>query len=105
MLALVGGGQLPSATLVPSELLAAGGLEVADAAVRCGAAKSKAEARRLVAARGLYLNQARVEDARARLGAGDFLGGRVALLSSGKKKSWALVLAAEGEGGGGAPVA
>ena len=104
LLALVAAGQLPSAQCTRAELLpgagggcgsggGGGGLSVADAAVRCGAAGSKAEARRLVAAGGLYLNHVRLRDPRALVREADFVGGRIALLSAGKKKSWALTLA------------
>lgn len=91
ILSLVAEGQLPSATLPAGEVLGVG-LEVAEAAVRAGAAKSKAEARRMIAARGLYVNGVRVEDPKARLGPAHFQGGTVALLAAGKKKMWALVL-------------
>ena len=94
ILALVDAGQLPSARVTAAEAWPAEGSpwEVADAAVRCGAAKSKAEARRMIAAKGLYLNHARVENQRQALGRADFVGGQVALLASGKKKMWALQL-------------
>ena len=87
LLALVGAGQLPSVSATLAEALQ---WEVADAAVRCGASRSKAEARRLAAAGGLYLNAHRVADARQRLTPADFLEGRVALIASGKKNQWAL---------------
>ena len=91
ILSLIECGQVPSAALTPAEAFS-GGLEVAEAAVRCGATKSKAEARRQIAAKGLYLNHVRLEDQRQKLSAGDFIEGRVALLASGKKKMWALTV-------------
>ena len=48
-------------------------------------AKSKGEARRIIAQGGAYVNNRRVADADARLGPGDLAGESILVLRSGKK--------------------
>ncbi len=67
---------------------------LAELAVLAGLAKSKSAARTLANSGGLYLNDGRVEDARAPVPASHVLAGEAVLLRSGKKR-YALVLASE----------
>jgi tyrosyl-tRNA synthetase len=62
-----------------------GGWLVVDAAVEAGLAKSKGEARRLIAQGGLYVNNVVVADANMALGAGQLVAGAAIVLRSGKK--------------------
>ena len=80
---------------VPSKELSRGrlahpGLPVAEALFEAGLAKSKGEARRIVAQGGAYVNNRRVGDAEVRLGPGDLAGESTLVLRSGKK-SYALL--------------
>jgi tyrosyl-tRNA synthetase len=61
------------------------GLAVVDVAAGSGLCRSKGEARRLVANRGLYLNNRRVEDVAATVTDADMIEGRILVLRSGKK--------------------
>ena len=62
-----------------------GGWLVVDAAVEAGLAKSKGEARRLIAQGGLYVNNVVVTDANLALGAGQLVAGAAIVLRGGKK--------------------
>jgi tyrosyl-tRNA synthetase len=91
--AIFGGGdlaELPVSTLrgVAAELPSAPVVvetPIIDAVVETGLVKSKGEARRAINEGGLYLNNAKVTDVTAVLGAEDFLHGQYALLRRGKK--------------------
>jgi tyrosyl-tRNA synthetase len=81
-------GELPSATLSPSELEQT---TAADAMVRVGLAQSKSEVRRGVAGRGFSVSGAVLESADRPLGSGDLLAGSYILLQKGKR-NYALVV-------------
>jgi tyrosyl-tRNA synthetase len=76
---------VPSQVL-PRERLEGAGLNVVDALVEAGLAKSKSEARRTVEQGGAYVNNRRVEGAAAQLGPADLAGESIMVLRSGKKK-------------------
>jgi len=61
------------------------GIAVADLLVRVKLTPSKSEAVRLLKSRGVYVNNARVPDEKARLTAADAIGGEVFVLRKGKK--------------------
>ena len=73
---------VPSATLPPAAVI---GQPVVDVAVGAGLCSSKGEARRLIAAGGLYLNNVRVTEAGAAVDASRVIDGRMLVLRSGKK--------------------
>ncbi len=62
-----------------------GGFGLLDAAVASGLAKSKGEARRLVAQGGLYINNVVAADPNALLKTSDLIGGKAIVLRGGKK--------------------
>ena len=62
------------------------GLPVVDALVRAGLARTRGEARRLVRGGGAKLNDARIDDELARLGAGELRPDGTLKLSAGKKR-------------------
>ncbi len=68
------------------ERLEGEGLGVIDAFFEAGLAKSKSEARRLVAQGGAYVNDRRIEDVDARLGPDDLASETMMVLRAGKKK-------------------
>jgi tyrosyl-tRNA synthetase len=70
--------------------LDAPGLPLVDAMVEAGLAKSKSEARRIIAQGGAYVNNRRVGDVEARLGPGDLASESAMVLRAGKK-SYALL--------------
>lgn len=74
------GGEMPIDTLL--------GGSVVDAAVRIGACKSKAEAKRLVKAGGLYVNNARVTSVSQLIAADDLVDGEVLLLRTGRRRQF-----------------
>ncbi len=74
---------VPTTTIPSTQLQPGWGL--LDAAVATGLAKSKGEARRLVAQGGLYVNNKAMTDANAMLGTSDLIGGNSIVLRSGKK--------------------
>ncbi len=76
---------VPSKDL-PRASLSGDGLQVLDALVAAGLAKSKGEARRVIEQGGAYVNNRRVESASAQLGGGDLASETVMVLRSGKKK-------------------
>jgi tyrosyl-tRNA synthetase len=73
-----------AAVTVPRAKLDAGWL-VVDAAVEAGLAKSKGEARRLIAQGGLYVNNEPLADVNATFGVGQLIGGSAIVLRAGKK--------------------
>jgi tyrosyl-tRNA synthetase len=73
---------VPSKELPRSEVMDATAVDVA---VRSGFCASKGEARRLVESGGLYVNNQRVRDVSAKLGAADAVDGRIVVMRSGKK--------------------
>ncbi len=75
-----------SATLPKAEAV---GRPVFMVAAQAGMFRSNGEARRMAAQGGLALNGAKVDDARA-FAEGDFVGGRVAVLRSGKRNHFLL---------------
>lgn len=79
-------GDAPTVRL-PRSLIAAAtpGADWASVAAKCGLVPSKAEARRLLAAGGLYVNNERVAPAHAAVLPSQLLHGRSALLRAGKK--------------------
>lgn len=68
------------------------GVKFIDVAQKAGLVSSKGEAKRLVRNGGAYLNNERVENEDFTLSQRDFIGGRLALLGSGKKKKVLLRL-------------
>ena len=77
---------VPSQRL-PRRLLAdQGGLNVVDAFVAAGLAKTKSDARRVVQQGGAYVNNRRVGNVDTRLTVGDLASQSVMVLRSGKKK-------------------
>jgi len=74
-------------TELPGELFDAGGMGVVDLLARVGLAPSKAEARRLVQAGGVYVNNRRMADPQARLTRDQAIGGRVFVLRKGQKQN------------------
>jgi len=65
--------------------LSAGGVAVCDLLTATKLASSKSEAMRLLKGRGVYVNNARVEDEQARLTAADAIGGQLFVLRKGRK--------------------
>jgi tyrosyl-tRNA synthetase len=76
---------VPSKSL-PRERLSGNGLNIIDAFVEAGLAKSKAEARRTITQGGAYVNNRRVESIDRNLTERDLVGDSVIVLRSGKKK-------------------
>ena len=76
---------VPSKDL-PRASLSGDGLQVVDALVAAGLAKSKGEARRVIEQGGAYVNNRRVDSPSAQLGGGDLASESVMVLRSGKKK-------------------
>ena len=77
--------EAPSVTLERSRL-DADGVGVLEAMTAVGLAATNAEARRLVEQGAVRLNNARVDDPRARLGPGDLASATTAVLRAGKKR-------------------
>lgn len=71
---------------VPLERLADEGLELIEALVLAGLAKSKGEARRIIQQGGAYVNNRRRADLADRLSTADLAGETVAVLRSGRKR-------------------
>ncbi len=106
--ALLFGGDLASAALedvlmvfddAPSTEVAmpAGGVTVVELLTATKLAPSKSEAVRLVKSGGVYVNNVRATDERARLAAGDAIGGQVFVLRKGRKDQHIVrVLRSEG---------
>ena len=70
-----------------------GGLQIADALVKAGLMKSKGEARRMIQQKGVYLNDAVVEDQFYELKESDFDANGEAIVRKGKKNYHRLKLA------------
>ena len=79
-------GDVPSTELADSEL-GADGVGLVDLVAKTGLAPSKAEARRLVESGGIYVNNRRSGDVKARLRKEDAIGGRVLILRKGQKQN------------------
>jgi tyrosyl-tRNA synthetase len=75
---------VPSKEL-PRQMLDGEGLAVIDAFVEAGLAKTKGEARRLIAQGGTYVNNRRVDGIEMRLGAAQLASPSVMVLRTGKK--------------------
>jgi len=75
---------VPSAEL-ELKSLAGEGMPLPDLLVKAGAAPSKSEARRLVKAGGLYLNNIRVNDAEISVKLSDFVESKILIIRKGKK--------------------
>src|SRR5262245_35878847 len=75
---------VPSST-VPPDTLEAGGVAVVELLAGSGLAGSKSEATRLIRSGGVYVNNRRVTDERARLYARDAIEGRLFVLRKGPK--------------------
>ncbi|GAB6166608.1 tyrosine--tRNA ligase [Thermostilla marina] len=76
---------VPSTT-VPKTELEGEGLSILDAFCRCGLAKNKSEARRIVGQGGGYVNNRRVESIDRRLTPADLAGETTMVLRAGKKR-------------------
>jgi tyrosyl-tRNA synthetase len=63
-----------------------GTLLLTDVLVRCGVGSSKADAKRLVQAGGVCVNNARVTDARKLVSLSDFIDGQILVLRKGPKQ-------------------
>ena len=91
--------EVPSSELAP-ERLAGDGLPIADLLAESGLVSSKSEARRSIDQGGIYLNNRRVEDARASVSLDDAVDGELLVLRKGRR-SYHLVRVAGTAGGGG----
>jgi len=85
LLELAASGDLPTLSLAAST--SSGSDTVLALAVRSGLAKSKSDARRMAESGGLYWNWERLDAAAANRVPTDFIGGSVAVLSAGKRRS------------------
>jgi len=74
-------------TELPGETFAGNGIGVIDLVARVQLASSKAEARRLVQAGGVYVNNRRVTDLQARLTRDQAIGGRLFVLRKGQRET------------------
>jgi tyrosyl-tRNA synthetase len=76
----------PSSTVARSELAGSGdGLDIVEVLTRTGLAKSKGDARRLVSAGGVYVNNASVAEPERVLGEADLLADRYVVLRKGRR--------------------
>lgn len=91
--------EVPSSELA-RERLAGDGLPIADLLAESGLVSSKSEARRSIDQGGIYLNNRRVEDARASVSLDDAVDGELLVLRKGRR-SYHLVRVAGTAGGGG----
>ncbi|KAL6537369.1 hypothetical protein OROMI_025903 [Orobanche minor] len=78
---------VPSFTLRQDQVL---DLSVLELSVCCGLLESKSAARRLLKQGGLYLNSIRIDSEAKKIEPDDIVGGKVMLLSAGKKKKMLL---------------
>ena len=74
-------------TELSGETFAGNGIGVIDLVARVQLAPSKAEARRLVQAGGVYVNNRRVTDVQARLMRDQAIGGRLFVLRKGQRET------------------
>lgn len=79
-------GDVPSTELAASEF-GGDGAGLVDLVAKTGLAPSKGEARRLVESGGIYVNNKRSADVKARLKTEDAIGGRVLILRKGQKQN------------------
>jgi tyrosyl-tRNA synthetase len=79
-------GDVPSTDIPSDELNTGSGIGIVDLVARVQLAPSKSEARRIVQAGGVYLNNRRMTDVSARVTAADAIGGAVILLRKGQKQ-------------------
>jgi tyrosyl-tRNA synthetase len=79
-------------TEVPSDQIDRDGIGIVDLLVRAQAAPSKSEARRLVQAGGVYVNNRRAADPQMRLSRAEAIGGRVFVLRKGQKQQFVVRL-------------
>lgn len=91
--------EVPSSELA-RERLTGDGLPIADLLAESGLVSSKSEARRSIDQGGIYLNNRRVEDARASVSLDDAVDGELLVLRKGRR-SYHLVRVAGTAGGGG----
>ncbi|TMW55814.1 hypothetical protein Poli38472_008462 [Pythium oligandrum] len=82
--------EAPVSTLRQDDVV---GLTLVDIAVQIGAAKSKAECRRLIKGGGVYLNQARVTDDTQVIKATDLIDGSVLLIRTGRRNNFIVQIA------------
>jgi tyrosyl-tRNA synthetase len=78
---------VPSASL-PARGFQGEGMPLTDLLSECGAAKSKAEARRAIEAGGIYLNNRRITDTAIKITATDAIERRLIILRRGRKNYW-----------------
>jgi tyrosyl-tRNA synthetase len=74
-------------TELPGDAFGTEGMGIVDLLVRVALAPSKSEARRLVQAGGVYVNNRRSTDAQARIAKSDAIGGRLFLVRKGQKQN------------------
>ena len=74
-------------TELPPDALAGDGIGLVDLVARVELAPSKAEARRLVESGGVYVNNRRVSDVKARLTRDQAIGGRLFIVRKGQKQN------------------
>jgi tyrosyl-tRNA synthetase len=74
------------ASELPRSAFEGDGKPILDVLTETAMVKSKGEARRLIAAGGVYINNVRVEDATQTVSATQFIGGRFLVLRTGKKQ-------------------
>ena len=79
-------GDVPSTDIPSDEFNTGTGIGIVDLVARVQLAPSKSEARRIVQAGGVYLNNRRITDVSARVTATDAIGGSVILLRKGQKQ-------------------
>jgi tyrosyl-tRNA synthetase len=78
--------EVPS-TALPVDALAGDGIGIVDLIARVQLAPSKSEARRLVQSGGMYVNNRRVADPRARVTRAEAIGGKLFVLRKGQKQT------------------
>jgi tyrosyl-tRNA synthetase len=79
-------GDVPSTDIPSDEFNTGTGIGIVDLVARVQLAPSKSEARRIVQAGGVYVNNRRMTDVSARVTATDAIGGSVILLRKGQKQ-------------------
>lgn len=79
-------GDVPSTDIPSGEFDSGSGIGIVDLVARVQLAPSKSEARRIVQAGGVYLNNRRMTDVTARITVADAIGGAVIILRKGQKQ-------------------
>ena len=79
-------GDVPSTNIPSAEFAAGAGIGLVDLVARVQLAPSKSEARRIVQAGGVYVNNRRMTDVAARVTAADAIDGAVIVLRKGQKQ-------------------